>query len=50
MLTGARAEGGENVGMDEAAACWTELDDAWKEAFQQAWQALRTGNIASVPA
>jgi tRNA(Arg) A34 adenosine deaminase TadA len=32
--------------MDEAAACWTELDDAWKEAFQQAWQALRSGNIA----
>jgi tRNA(Arg) A34 adenosine deaminase TadA len=32
--------------MDDAAACWTALDDAWKEAFRLAWQALQTGNIA----
>jgi tRNA(adenine34) deaminase len=25
---------------------WSGLDAAWQEAFRQAWQALRTGNIA----
>jgi tRNA(adenine34) deaminase len=25
---------------------WAGLDDSWQEAFGQAWQALRTGNIA----
>lgn len=25
---------------------WASLDDSWQEAFGQAWQALRTGNIA----
>jgi tRNA(adenine34) deaminase len=29
-----------------AARLWTTLDEAWQEAFGQAWQALRTGNIA----
>ena len=24
---------------------WSSLDDAWREAFRQAWEALRTGNI-----
>jgi tRNA(Arg) A34 adenosine deaminase TadA len=24
---------------------WSELDDAWQEAFRRAWEALRTGNI-----
>jgi tRNA(Arg) A34 adenosine deaminase TadA len=24
---------------------WSGLDDAWREAFRQAWEALRTGNI-----
>jgi tRNA(Arg) A34 adenosine deaminase TadA len=31
--------------MDDAAARWNDLDDA-SGAFRQAWQALRTGNIA----
>jgi tRNA(Arg) A34 adenosine deaminase TadA len=25
---------------------WSGLDEAWQEAFRQAWEALRTGNIA----
>lgn len=25
---------------------WSGLDDCWQEAFRQAWEALRTGNIA----
>jgi tRNA(adenine34) deaminase len=29
-----------------AARLWAELDEPWQEAFRQAWQALRTGNIA----
>lgn len=29
-----------------AADCWASLDDAWQEAFRQAWEALRGGNIA----
>jgi tRNA(Arg) A34 adenosine deaminase TadA len=29
-----------------AARIWAGLDGAWQEAFRQAWQALRTGNIA----
>ena len=24
---------------------WSALDDCWQEAFRQAWEALRTGNI-----
>jgi tRNA(Arg) A34 adenosine deaminase TadA len=31
---------------DDPVALWCELDDAWQEAFRQAWEALRTGNIA----
>ena len=27
-------------------AVWSGLDRAWQEAFRQAWEALRTGNIA----
>jgi tRNA(Arg) A34 adenosine deaminase TadA len=29
-----------------ADAIWAGLDEAWREAFRQAWEALRTGNIA----
>lgn len=29
-----------------AARIWTGLDTPWQEAFRQAWEALRTGNIA----
>jgi len=25
---------------------WAELDEPWREAFRQAWEAFRTGNIA----
>ncbi len=28
-----------------AQAMWSNLDAAWKEAFRQAWEAFRTGNI-----
>ena len=28
-----------------AAQAWADLDDAWREAFRQGWEALRTGNI-----
>jgi hypothetical protein len=27
-------------------ALWSGLDNAWQEAFRQAWEAFRTGNIA----
>ena len=29
-----------------AADAWRGLDDAWQEAFRQAWEALRRGSIA----
>lgn len=29
-----------------AVRVWTGLDKPWQEAFRQAWEALRTGNIA----
>jgi tRNA(Arg) A34 adenosine deaminase TadA len=29
-----------------AARLWAGLDGAWQEAFRQAWEALRSGNIA----
>lgn len=29
-----------------AARLWADLDEPWQEAFRQAWEALRTGNIA----
>jgi tRNA(Arg) A34 adenosine deaminase TadA len=29
-----------------AARTWAGLDEPWQEAFRQAWEALRTGNIA----
>jgi tRNA(Arg) A34 adenosine deaminase TadA len=29
-----------------AARLWADLDEPWQEAFRQAWQALRTGNVA----
>ncbi len=34
------------AGAAAAAALWTGLDKPWQEAFRQAWEALRTGNIA----
>ena len=27
------------------ARAWADLDEPWREAFRQAWEALRTGNI-----
>ena len=30
---------------DNAAQRWSTLDEPWQEAFRQAWEALRTGNI-----
>ena len=34
------------VGPTEAAAhLWATLDEPWQEAFRQAWEALRSGNI-----
>jgi tRNA(Arg) A34 adenosine deaminase TadA len=30
----------------EAARLWAGLDKPWREAFRQAWEALRSGNIA----
>jgi len=33
-------------GWGTAERLWSGLDDAWQEAFRQAWEALRTGNIA----
>jgi hypothetical protein len=36
--------------MDDQFACaaelWTALDEPWREAFRQAWAALRSGTIA----
>jgi tRNA(adenine34) deaminase len=29
-----------------AARVWADLDEPWREAFRQAWEALRTGNVA----
>ncbi len=29
-----------------AVRAWAGLDEPWREAFRQAWEALRTGNIA----
>jgi len=29
-----------------AARVWADLDEPWQEAFRQAWEAFRTGNIA----
>ena len=29
-----------------AARLWAGLDEPWQQAFRQAWEALRTGNIA----
>ncbi|MGC1184004.1 MAG: deaminase [Candidatus Dormiibacterota bacterium] len=31
--------------MTPSAALWLSLDPAWQEAFRQAWEAFRTGNI-----
>lgn len=32
--------------LSPAARLWAGLDKPWQEAFRQAWQALRSGNIA----
>lgn len=34
------------TGTGEADSAWEQLDHAWKEAFRQAFDAFRTGNIA----
>jgi tRNA(Arg) A34 adenosine deaminase TadA len=31
--------------LEAAARIWAGLDEPWREAFRQAWEALRTGNI-----
>lgn len=33
-------------GSTSAARAWADLDEPWREAFRQAWEALKTGNIA----
>ncbi|HET9076465.1 MAG TPA: nucleoside deaminase [Acidimicrobiales bacterium] len=30
---------------EDPGKVWSDLDAAWQEAFRQAWEALRTGNI-----
>ena len=30
---------------DAAAHAWRKLDEPWREAFRQAWDAFRTGNV-----
>lgn len=37
--------GGEEVGQRAARAFWRDLDIPWQEAFRQAGEAFRTGNI-----
>jgi tRNA(Arg) A34 adenosine deaminase TadA len=37
---------GPTDGPTEAARMWADLDQAWLVAFGQAWEALRSGNIA----
>lgn len=34
------------MGVGRASSVWAALDGAWREAFGQAWEALRSGNIA----
>ncbi len=34
------------AGPSAAARLWAALDEPWQEAFRQAWEALRSGNIA----
>ena len=36
----------ELTGVAAAARLWASLDKPWHEAFRQAWEALRSGNIA----
>jgi tRNA(Arg) A34 adenosine deaminase TadA len=31
--------------MDTAARAWEGIDEAWREAFRQGWEAVRRGNI-----
>jgi tRNA(Arg) A34 adenosine deaminase TadA len=31
--------------METASQAWQEIDEAWREAFQQGWEAVRSGNI-----
>lgn len=37
---------GSASGAGRASGIWAELDASWHEAFRQAWDALRSGNIA----
>jgi tRNA(Arg) A34 adenosine deaminase TadA len=34
-----------NAGQAAPAQVWADLDEPWREAFRQGWEALRTGNI-----
>lgn len=38
--------GGTPATPASAERVWAALDEPWREAFRQAWEALRTGNIA----
>lgn len=38
--------GGDRSGDEQARALWATLDAPWLMAFDQAWEAFRTGNIA----
>ena len=31
--------------MDTASRAWNGIDEAWREAFRQGWEAVRSGNI-----
>jgi tRNA(Arg) A34 adenosine deaminase TadA len=37
--------GGELSSPADAARTWQDLDEPWREAFRQAWEAFRTGNV-----
>lgn len=37
--------GGALSGPPDAARTWRDLDEPWLEAFRQAWEAFRTGNV-----
>jgi tRNA(Arg) A34 adenosine deaminase TadA/ribosomal protein S18 acetylase RimI-like enzyme len=41
----AAADAVDAVAVPDAAAAWAGLDEPWREAFRQAWEAVRAGNI-----
>jgi hypothetical protein len=46
VLPRARRQGLSAASETTPSALWASLDNAWQEAFRQAWDAFRTGNIA----